>query len=108
MTRPKEDSVLHVAETLELDGDILDDSDGLSSIDENGDIEGGKLILHKDPACTSRYFVTHDFGVHAVVVPLVDTLTELAARGDRNSFFLIFILTFFFLFINFLRITQRM
>ena len=82
----KEDSVLHVAETLELDGDILDDSDGLRSIDENGDTEGGKLILRKDPACTSRYFVTHDYGVHAVVVPLVDTLTELAARGDRNSF----------------------
>lgn len=77
-----------------MDGDILDDSDGLNSINENADMEGGKLILRKDPACSSRYFVTHDYGVHGVVVPLVDTLTELAARADRNLFLTLLVLIF--------------
>lgn len=76
------DSVLHVIETLELDGDILDDSGALNG-DESFENESF-LSLHKDPACSSRYFVTHDYGVHAVVVPLVDTLADLAAKKDRK------------------------
>ena len=77
-------SVLHVTETLELDGDILEnDSLGLST-DENTDGSEGILYLTKDPSCSSRYFVTHEFGVHGVVVPLVDTLNELAAKNDRK------------------------
>lgn len=77
-------SILHVIETLELDGDILEnDSLGLST-DEGADNEG-TLQLIEDPSCSSRYFVTHDYGVHGVVVPLVDMLVELAAKKDRNN-----------------------
>ena len=76
----KADSVLYVTETLELDGDILDGSDGLCA-EENAENEG-VLKLRRDPACTSRYFVIHDYGVHGVVVPLVDTLNELALKQD--------------------------
>lgn len=76
----KADSVLYVTETLELDGDILDGSDGLSA-EENAENEG-VLKLRRDPACTSRYFVIHDYGVHGVVVPLVNTLNELALKQD--------------------------
>lgn len=80
----KADSILHVIETLELDGDILDDS---GSIGDDSIEEESSLFLVKDPACSSRYFVTHDFGVHAVVVPLVDTLAELASKKDSNLLF---------------------
>lgn len=76
----KADTVLYVTETLELDGDILDGDDGLS-MEGNAENEGA-LQLRKDPACTSRYFVVHDYGVHGVVVPLVDTLNELASKQD--------------------------
>lgn len=76
----KADSVLYVTETLELDGDILDGSDGLSVEEITGN--EGALQLRRDPACSSRYFVVHDYGIHGVVVPLVDTLNELASKQD--------------------------
>jgi len=79
------DSVLYVTETLELDGDILDDSgDGLaaSPVPESGDSGQGAIHLAKDPSCTARYFITHDFGVHAVVVPLVTKLSQMAAKNN--------------------------
>ena len=93
------DSVLYVTETLELDGDILDDSgDGLaaSPVPESGDSGEGAIHLAKDPSCTARYFITHDFGVHAVVVPLVTKLSQMAAKNNGPLFhshqqFIIFI-----------------
>jgi len=77
----KADSVLHVTETLELDGDILDCSESFSTEDYLDGNESA-LQLRRDPACSSRYFVVHDYGVHGVVVPLVDTLSELASKPD--------------------------
>ena len=76
-------SVLHVIETLELDGDLLDNDNLGLSTEESVDNEG-TLQLIKDPSCSSRYFATHDYGVHGVVVPLVDMLNELVAKRDRN------------------------
>lgn len=76
------ESVLYVTETLELDGDILDDSDsGLSPLPQSSENEG-TIHLVKDPSCTARYFITHDYGVHAVAVPLVTKLSQLAAKDD--------------------------
>ncbi|XP_046462866.1 nuclear pore complex protein Nup88-like [Daphnia pulex] len=79
----KADSVLHVTETLELDGDILDCSESFSTEDYLDGNESA-LQLRRDPACSSRYFVVHDYGVHGVVVPLVDTLSELASKPDSD------------------------
>lgn len=93
VTDVKPDSVLHVTETLELDGDILDGSESFSS-DENVADNEGAIQLRRDPACSSRYFVVHDYGVHGVVVPLVDTLSELASKPDCKQFI------FFFLYIQ--------
>ena len=79
------ESVLYVTETLELDGDILDDSgDGLSSLSQEGENEG-TIHLAKDPSCAARYFITHDYGVHAVAVPLLTKLSQLAAKNDGKS-----------------------
>lgn len=66
-----------------MDGDILEGNDGLSA--EDSTENEGALQLHRDPACSSRYFVVHDYGVHGVVVPLVDTLNELASKHDCKS-----------------------
>ncbi|KAI9560031.1 hypothetical protein GHT06_014041 [Daphnia sinensis] len=82
-TDVKPDSVLHVTETLELDGDILDGNESFST-DENAADNEGAVQLRRDPACSSRYFVVHDYGVHGVVVPLVDTLSELASKPDSD------------------------
>jgi hypothetical protein len=93
-TDVKVDLVLHVTDTLELDGDILDDSEGFSTEDYLAENESA-LQLRRDPACSSRYFVVHDYGVHGVVVPLVDTLTELASKHDCNASPSIYIFMFF-------------
>lgn len=78
----KPDSILYITETLELDDDILDGSEGVGT-EYNSENEGA-LQLRRDPACSSRYFVVHDYGVHGVVVPLVDTLTELVSKQDSK------------------------
>lgn len=80
----KQDSVLYVTETLELDGDILNGNSEDLSIEGNVDNEAS-LYLCRDPAWSSRYFVVHDYGVHGVVVPLVDTLNELASKPDGKT-----------------------
>lgn len=96
-----------MTETLELDGDILENESLGLSTDENADGCEGILYLTKDPSCSSRYFVTHEFGVHGVVVPLIDTLNELAAKNDRKGIVTSYVLimnpiTFFnFFFRNF-------
>ena len=77
----KADGVLYVTETLELEGDILEDDKYLSEDFQDEDQNAFKLW--KDPSCSSRYLISHDYGVHAVVVPLVNKLWELASKPDR-------------------------
>lgn len=81
----KPNAVLYVTEILELDGDILGDAnyttDGADELENSGAVK-----LLKDPSCSGRYFISHDYGVHTVVVPLVTKLSELASKPDGNNF----------------------
>ncbi|XP_047475018.1 nuclear pore complex protein Nup88-like [Penaeus chinensis] len=71
---------LHVYETIELEMSLLSTDEGFST----------PLLLHADPTTPTRYWVSHEAGVHGVIFSVVDYLQyndqpEDAAFSDNES-----------------------
>lgn len=87
--RAHADGILYVTETLELDADLLEDNsfdaDAADKVQDEDEEGSTTLRLRRDPSCCSRYFVSHDYGVHVAQVPLVNKLWQLASLADGTS-----------------------
>ncbi|XP_045602004.1 nucleoporin 88 [Procambarus clarkii] len=67
---------LHVYETIELQLSLLQDDEHFTSL----------LSLHPDPTTPTRYWVSHDAGVHGITVPLIEHLLQYTDLPDDAAF----------------------
>ncbi|XP_071551048.1 nucleoporin 88 isoform X2 [Panulirus ornatus] len=67
---------LHVYESIELELSLLPDDEGFTSL----------LLLHPDPASPTRYWVSHDAGVHGITVPFIEGLIQYTELPDDAAF----------------------
>ncbi|XP_053635741.2 nucleoporin 88 [Cherax quadricarinatus] len=67
---------LHVYETVELELSLLPDDENFTS----------PLSLHPDPTTPTRYWVSHEAGVHGVTVPFIEHLLQYTDLPDDAAF----------------------
>lgn len=67
---------LHVYESVELELSLLPDDQGFTT----------PLHLHPDPTTPTRYWVSHEAGVHTVTVPFVEKLLQYSELPDDAGF----------------------
>ncbi|KAK4325039.1 hypothetical protein Pmani_004350 [Petrolisthes manimaculis] len=67
---------LYVYESVELELSLLQDDEAFTS----------SLLLHPDPSNPTRYWVSHEAGIHAVTLPLVENFLQFSEMANDAEF----------------------